>query len=57
MPKNYGDIKNKMQKETFSLNANELLQYQPNRYPFLMIDKVTEVLPGKYAKGYKNSIN
>ena len=38
----------------FSLNADELLKYQPNRYPFLMIDRVTEVLPGKYAKGYKN---
>ena len=25
--------------------------------PFLMIDKVTEVLPGKYAKGYKNLTN
>ncbi len=37
----------------FSLNAEELKDYQPNRYPFLMIDYVTEVEPGKYAKGYK----
>ena len=43
--------------ESFSLNAQELQLYQPNRYPFLMIDKVTEVLPGKYAKGYKNLTN
>lgn len=41
----------------FSLNADELLKYQPNRYPFLMIDKVTEVLPGKYARGFKNVTN
>ena len=33
----------------FSLNYEELLAYQPNRYPFLMIDKVESVLPGKYA--------
>ena len=38
----------------FSLNCLELQEYQPNRYPFLMIDHVDEVLPGKYARGYKN---
>lgn len=38
----------------FSLDPVQLQEYQPNRYPFLMIDFVTEVLPGKYAKGYKN---
>jgi 3-hydroxyacyl-[acyl-carrier-protein] dehydratase len=40
--------------EAFSLNCIELQAYQPNRYPFLMIDHVDEVLPGKYARGYKN---
>jgi len=43
--------------KTFSLDGEELKRYQPNRYPFLMIDRVTEVLPGKYAKGYKNLSN
>ena len=38
----------------FSLNSVELQGYQPNRYPFLMIDYVDEVLPGKYARGHKN---
>jgi 3-hydroxyacyl-[acyl-carrier-protein] dehydratase len=38
----------------FSLDEKELLLYQPNRPPFLMIDYVTEVLPGKYANGFKN---
>ncbi len=38
----------------FSLDEKKLLLYQPNRPPFLMIDYVTEVLPGKYANGYKN---
>lgn len=40
-----------------TLNAEELKKYQPNRYPFLMIDYVTEVEPGKYANGYKNLSN
>jgi len=26
----------------------------PHRYPFLMIDRIVEVEPGKWAKGYKN---
>ena len=38
----------------FSLNCVELQEYQPNRYPFLMIDHVDEVIPGKSARGYKN---
>ena len=41
----------------FSLNSEELKEYQPNRYPFLMIDHVTEVQPGKFANGYKNLSN
>lgn len=41
----------------FSLNGEELKEYQPNRYPFLMIDYVTDVEPGKYAKGYKHLSN
>lgn len=43
--------------DVFSLNHEELKKYQPNRFPFLLIDRVTEVLPGKYAKGYKNLTN
>jgi len=40
--------------EAFSLDCIELQAYQPNRYPFLMIDHVDEVIPGVSAKGYKN---
>lgn len=40
--------------QAFSLNCVELLEYQPNRYPFLMIDHVDEVIPGVSARGYKN---
>ena len=39
------------------LNSIELLDYQPNRYPVLMIDCVTNVVPGKLANGYKNFSN
>ena len=42
---------------TFSLNSLELQSFQPNRYPFLMIDRVIEVSPGAYAKGFKNLTN
>ena len=41
----------------FSLNSFELLDYQPNRFPFLMIDFVTKVKPGILAEGYKNLSN
>ena len=41
----------------FSLDAHQLQEYQPNRYPFLMIDCVTKVKPGKFAEGFKNFSN
>ncbi len=28
--------------------------YIKNRYPFLMVDRLTKLEPGKYAEGYKN---
>jgi len=40
--------------DSFSLNSIELQNYQQNRYPYLMIDYVNEVIPGESAKGYKN---
>ena len=36
------------------LNKKEILDYQQNRPPYLMIDAAEEVIPGKSAKGYKN---
>lgn len=35
------------------LNSNEIQEILPHRYPFLLIDKVTEMEPGKYAKAIK----
>ncbi len=40
--------------EGFSLNCVELQDFQPNRYPFLMIDHIDLVIPGKSARGFKN---
>ena len=36
------------------LDKNEILEYQQNRPPYLMIDFADEVVPGKSAKGYKD---
>lgn len=36
------------------LGICQLKKYLPNRYPYLLIDKATEVIPGVSAKGYKN---
>ncbi len=36
------------------LDKKKILEYQQNRDPYLMIDHVDDVVPEKYAKGYKN---
>ena len=36
------------------LSKKEILEYQQNRTPYLMIDFADEVIPGKSAKGYKD---
>ena len=36
------------------LNKNQILEYQQNRNPYLMIDSAEEIIPGKSAKGYKD---
>lgn len=35
------------------LNSNEIQQILPHRYPFLLVDKIVEMEPGKSAKGIK----
>lgn len=40
--------------EIVSLDINEIMEMVPHRYPFLLVDRITECVPGKYAKGYKN---
>ncbi len=35
------------------MGIDEILTYLPHRYPFLMLDRVTEAEPGKVIQGYK----
>ena len=35
-------------------NKEQILEYQQNKPPYLMIDFAEEVVPGKSAKGYKD---
>lgn len=35
------------------LNSNQIQEIIPHRYPFLLVDKITDYEPGKYAKGIK----
>lgn len=40
--------------EDKSLNAKEIMEIIPHRYPFLLVDKIEELETGKRAVGYKN---
>lgn len=40
--------------EKISLDIMQIMDIIPHRYPFLLVDKITECVPGKYSKGYKN---
>ena len=35
------------------LNSNQIQEILPHRYPFLLVDKVLDFEPGKWAKGIK----
>lgn len=37
-----------------TLDIHEILNHLPHRYPFLLIDRVTECEPGQHLIGYKN---
>jgi 3-hydroxyacyl-[acyl-carrier-protein] dehydratase len=39
--------------ETKSFNVVEIMRFQQNRFPMLFIDKVWDVIPGKFARGTK----
>ncbi|SON50312.1 (3R)-hydroxymyristol acyl carrier protein dehydratase [Vibrio tapetis subsp. tapetis] len=47
-----------MTTETKTMNITEIQELLPHRYPFLMIDRVTDFEEGKYLVGLKNvSVN
>ena len=35
-------------------DINELFQFLPHRYPFLLVDRVTDLAVGESVKGFKN---
>ena len=43
-----------MTEEVLSFDIMEIMEMLPHRYPFLLVDRITECVPGKYCKGYKN---
>lgn len=36
------------------MNIEEIMQVLPHRYPFLLVDKIIELIPGEKAVGIKN---
>lgn len=40
-----------------AISLNELEKYLKNRYPYLMIDRITKIIPGEIAEGFKNLSN
>ncbi|NLK95812.1 MAG: 3-hydroxyacyl-ACP dehydratase FabZ [Clostridiales bacterium] len=36
------------------MDINEIREILPHRYPFLLVDRITEYVEGKSVKGYKN---
>lgn len=36
------------------MNIKEIKEILPHRYPFLLVDRITEMEEGKFIKGYKN---
>lgn len=40
--------------EVVSYDIMDIMKMIPHRYPFLLVDRITECIPGEYCKGYKN---
>ena len=43
-----------LEEQSLKLNIREIMEMIPHRYPFILVDRVTECVLGKYCKGYKN---
>jgi 3-hydroxyacyl-[acyl-carrier-protein] dehydratase len=43
-----------MQGSTTMMDINEIREYLPHRYPFLLVDRVVELIEGESIIGYKN---
>ncbi|HEY9603962.1 MAG TPA: 3-hydroxyacyl-ACP dehydratase FabZ [Allocoleopsis sp.] len=47
-------VSNNQRSTPVVLSAEEIHKLLPHRYPFALVDRVTEYVPGKYAVGIKN---
>lgn len=36
------------------LNSQQIMEILPHRHPFLLVDRITDFVPGEYAAGVKN---
>ena len=52
--KTFDTLKGDESFEMFSMDVLKIQEYQQNRYPYLFLDHVDEIVPGKCAKGFKN---
>ncbi len=43
-----------MTESTNSVNIEKIMELIPHRYPFLLVDKVTDFVPGEWIKAVKN---
>lgn len=43
-----------MEDNIMELDIKQIMEIIPHRQPFLLIDRVTEMVPGQSIKGYKN---
>ena len=43
-----------MSNQPMSFDIKRILEFLPHRYPFLLVDRVQECIPGKHIKAYKN---
>ena len=43
-----------MKKDNSAFRIDEIIELLPHRYPFLLIDRVIDLVPGEYIRGYKN---
>ena len=42
------------QEDSGTLNVHEIMELLPHRYPFLLIDRLQDIVPGESATGIKN---
>ena len=42
------------EEQIITLDIKQIMEMIPHRYPFILVDRVTECVLGKYCKGYKN---